>query len=282
MSTTVTSGAPVVGTTVVTTASAARRAHLDVQLAAVAALGHRRVVVWLDEGAAPDLPADVVLAVPPGPRGLRLAAARNAGADRAVADGADLVVFLDADCVPDTELVTRYADAARERPDAVLCGPVTYLPEGVEAGDAGVMRRHRAPHAARPDPAPGILRVASPDEYPLFWSLSFAVTATRWRQGPRFDEAYEGYGGEDTDYAFRLREGGVPLVWVGGADAYHQYHPTSSPPRAHLDDILRNGALFAERWHEWPMLGWLEAFEREGLVRRDGDSWTRAAAPRGR
>ena len=93
---------------------------------------------------------------------------------------------------------------------------------------------------------------------------------------PRFDERYEGYGGEDTDFGFRLRDAGVPLVWVGGAHAYHQYHPTSVPPWQHLDDILRNGRHFAQRWGRWPMTGWLDAFERAGAIRCDGPDWVRA------
>lgn len=278
-------GAGSPGIAVVTLASAGRREHLDVQLAALASSGVTRVVVWLegegpgdtgDTGGTGDLDAETVLAVPPGPGGLRLAAARNAGADRAVADGASLLVFLDADCVPGPDLLSRYSEAAQGESDAVLCGPVTYLPPGVDASSPDELLRHRDPHAARPAPPAGTLLTARDDEYPLFWSLSFAVTASRWAAGPRFDERYEGYGGEDTDFAFALRDAGVPLVWVGGADAYHQHHPVSSPPVDHLADILRNGALFAERWGEWPMTGWLEAFERLGLVSRAADGGWRA------
>jgi hypothetical protein len=37
----------------------------------------------------------------------------------------------------------------------------------------------------------------------------------------------------------------------------------------HLDDILRNAAIFHDRWGWWPMQGWLAAFEARGLVVRD-------------
>jgi GT2 family glycosyltransferase len=277
---------------VVTLASSARRDHLDVQLGALRALGAGgsgaevlRIVVWLEPDPPADLDAEVVLTVPPSSEGeagrLRLAAARNAGADRAVESGAPLIVFLDADCVPGRDLLARYAAAAVWHGEGVLCGPVTYLPEGVAATDPATLARHRSPHPARPAPAAGTAVTARREEYPLFWSLSFAVTAARWARGPRFDERFEGYGGEDTDFAFRLRDDGVPLVWVGGADAYHQYHPTSSPPVQHLDDILRNGRLFAETWGEWPMTGWLEAFEQKGLVRRTKrGGWRRAREER--
>lgn len=81
-----------------------------------------------------------------------------------------------------------------------------------------------------------------------------------------FDEAFTGYGGEDTDFAWNLREHGIDLLWVGGAHAYHQWHPVSSPPWEHLDDILRNAARFRDKWGEWPMQGWLDAFEEQGAI----------------
>ncbi len=115
----------------------------------------------------------------------------------------------------------------------------------------------------------------------LFWSLSFAATPTTWDRCGGFDEAYVGYGGEDTDFGQRARAAGVDLAWVGGADAFHQHHPVSRPPVEHVDDILRNGAVFRARWGWWPMVGWLKEMEGMGLVRRDGDAWVRAGARAG-
>lgn len=269
--------------TVVTLTSTPRLAHVRNQIAALrriaadeTAAGESEltvIVVWVGDDTPPQLDADHVLHVPPGPFGLRLAAARNAGATKAVDSGTNLVVFLDADCVPAPTLLDRYADAANEYPDTVLCGPVTYLEPGVDVTDTATLFAVTKPHSARPAPEPGVVQHATAEEYPLFWSLSFAMTAAAWTEGPSFDEGYQGYGGEDTDFAFALRESGTPMAWVGGAHAYHQHHPTSSPPWQHIDDILRNGERFADRWGTWPMSGWLEAFEKEGAVRRDGDDW---------
>jgi N-acetylglucosaminyl-diphospho-decaprenol L-rhamnosyltransferase len=268
---------PLPARTVVTLTSTPRLDHSRNQIRALRALGNVDiVVVWVGDDSPPEIDANSLLSVPPGPHGLRLAAARNAGADRAIESGADLIVFLDADCVPGPHLLDLYAAAAVANPSAVLCGPVTYLEPGVDVTDADALAAATHPHAARPAPADGEVVQATDAQYPLFWSLSFALTADAWARSPRFDESYEGYGGEDTDFAFALRNSNIPLAWVGGAHAYHQYHPTSKPPWQHLDDILRNGSLFAKRWHEWPMTGWLEAFEEGGAVRRDGTDWVKA------
>ena len=80
-----------------------------------------------------------------------------------------------------------------------------------------------------------------------------------------FDEEYQGYGGEDTDFAFRARAAGVCL-FDNPAMAFHQYHPTYDPPLNHFADIVANAQRFRERWGVWPMEGWLQAFSDQGLL----------------
>jgi len=258
-------------TAVVTMTSAGRLGHVIAQQRMLVRWSPTvaRVIVWLDADPVPEETAfegAVVVRVPPGEQGLRLAEGRNRGAEAARGTGASILVFLDADCVPGPDLVARYETAAGMHDGALLCGPVTYLPEGVGVGDGDGLADVTHPHAARPAPEPGTTVVATDAEYALFWSLSFAVSASTWERLVGFDPTYEGYGGEDTDFAFAARSAGVELVWVGGAHAYHQYHATSSPPWAHLDDILRNGRIFADRWGAWPMEGWLAAFADAGAI----------------
>jgi N-acetylglucosaminyl-diphospho-decaprenol L-rhamnosyltransferase len=207
--------------------------------------------------------------------GLPLAAARNRGVARASALGADVVVLLDVDCLAGRDLVASYAEAAAREPDLVWSGPVTYLGpppmggyplEGLDLVDD--------PHPARPDPGPGrVLRNADPD---LFWSLSFAVSRRAWELTGGFCEDYVGYGGEDTDFGHTVVAAGLAHAWLGAARAYHQWHPVSTPPVEHLDDILRNARLFHARWGRWPMSGWLSTFEERGLVERRHGGWVRA------
>jgi N-acetylglucosaminyl-diphospho-decaprenol L-rhamnosyltransferase len=264
-------------TTVISLCSDARLDHLRNQLSSVhaAAPAADRIVVWLADTPSPVLPGVTVIRVPPAEQGFRLARGRNAGAAAAIAAGADLLVFLDADCVVGPDLLDRYEAAAATHPDAVLCGPVTYLPEELPYAGITDLAAATRPHPARPAPADRETVVAEASQYKLFWSLSFALTAATWQRIGGFHDEYVGYGGEDTDFAFAMRRSGTELAWVGGAHAYHQYHPTSSPPWQHVDDILRNGRLFAERWGEWPMQGWLQQFEGAGAIEwRDG-GWVR-------
>jgi hypothetical protein len=38
------------------------------------------------------------------------------------------------------------------------------------------------------------------------------------------------------------------MRWIGGAHAFHQFHPVSDPPVQHLYDIVRNAEIFHQRW----------------------------------
>lgn len=221
-----------------------------------------------------------VVAVPADGARLPLARARNIGAQTAIAHGADVLVFLDVDCIPSTGLIEAYEHAATDPVTCrdLLCGPVTYLPPPPTGGyDLATLHEARDPHPARPVPADGEV-IRDDSSYELFWSLSFALTPDTWFDIGGFDEVYQGYGAEDTDFARRAQAAGTMLTWVGGAEAYHQHHPVSSPPVEHLTDIVRNANLFHDRWGDWPMRGWLDAFERDGLVRRGMDGAYEVAA----
>lgn len=258
-----------------------RHDHLALQQAALlrsSRLPDRHVIVAMDDAAIEHVGVGTaverqVIHVRRADGHLPLARARNLGAHAAIAAGATVLVFLDVDCLPSEDLVAEYEWAA-EHPTTsrdLLCGPVTYLPPPPPGGyDLDAVPTMGEPHSARPAPAPGQVE-RTRDGYELFWSLSFALTHQTWFDIGGFDEAYVGYGGEDTDFARRAERAGTALAWVGGARAFHQHHPVSKPPIEHLDDIVRNASLFHERWGEWPMTGWLDEFERRGLVRRRAD-----------
>ena len=270
----------------VVTTVAGRHGHLAAQQRSLRAGSRRpdvRIVVSMgDDGVAGLLDdADTLVRVPVPGGDLPLSLARNEGAACALAQGADLLVFLDVDCLAGPELLATYEWASGQdlgTGPAVLSGPVGYLPP-LEAGrtsyDAGTIAATPA-HPARPAPPPGEVTPA-PDAR-LFWSLSFAVTAGDWTRVGGFDEGYTGYGGEDTDFGQRLTAAGGTLWWVGGATAFHQWHPVSSPPVEHLADIVTNANRFHRRWGWFPMGGWLDAFGERGLAVYEDDRWVLTGA----
>ncbi|PRY11727.1 hypothetical protein CLV37_11225 [Kineococcus rhizosphaerae] len=238
----------------------------------------------LVEARAGDRTRTVVVDVPVPPDGeLPLSRARNVAAATALAAGAELLVFLDVDCVPSPGLLRTYRDAAASAPvrsvagPSLLCGAVTYLPPGVRverAADLAGLARAASPHPARPAPAEHEVLAADESQWWLFWSLSFAVSARDWERFGGFCEEYRGYGGEDTDVAATVRSLGGSLFWVGGAEAFHQHHPTTNPPVQHVEAVVRNAGVFHARWGWFPMTGWLDAFAAAGLARYDAATRT--------
>lgn len=197
----------------------------------------------------------------PGDR-LPLAAARNLAAR---VSAGDKLLFLDADCIPSRGLVGALVSALDEI-DALICPETLYLGPKDARGHWRETDLDAAgkPHAVRPFPRSGRRVEPNPG---LFWSLAFGVRRSTFEALGGFDEAFVGYGGEDTDLGFAAERAGVPIVLTGEARAFHQHHPSSDPPVEHLADIVRNAETFRSKWGRWPMEGWLAAFEREGLIR---------------
>jgi glycosyltransferase involved in cell wall biosynthesis len=207
--------------------------------------------------------------------GMPLAAARNAAARAA---SGETLLFLDVDCIPMKALTGSIAALAGDY-DALICAEVLYLgPEDARSDwDEGDLKTRATGHPVRRFPAHGF-RVE--ENAGLFWSLVFAIRRARFSALGGFDEAFTGYGAEDTDFGFRAKQARLPLLFMGGAGAFHQYHAIFDPPLQHLADIVRNARLFYERWKFWPMEDWLAAFERMGLIARAGDTITLLRQPR--
>lgn len=194
--------------------------------------------------------------------GLPLAGARNLAARSATGE---LLLFLDVDCIPMRGLIGAMVKVL-EAQAALVCAQVRYLGPDDARGtwhEADLLGRS-AGHPVRRFPATGVRRV---EEAGLFWSLTFGISRENFLDLGGFDEAFTGYGAEDTDFGFRAREAQLPLLFMGGPGAFHQHHDTFDPPLQHFADILRNAARFRVKWGQWPMEGWLAAFEAAGLIR---------------
>ena len=261
---------------VVVTVVHGRHGHLRRQLEGLdrsEVLPDGHVVVVVDDAGVVELIRETevptwVCPLETGGSALPIAAARNIGARQAISDGAEVIVFLDVDCIPGRRLIQRYVHAAHVLPDALLSGPVAYLDEP-PAGGYDLNALEGAPgHPDRPVPPAEAIEPGA--DHRLFWSLSFAVTARTWHRLGGFCEQYTGYGGEDTDLGQIAAQRGVDHAWVGDAWAYHQFHPVCDPPTGRLADIVRNANVFHDRWGWWPMSDWLESFHARGMVHYGG------------
>ncbi|MGU3362369.1 glycosyltransferase family 2 protein [Methylobacterium sp. M6A4_1b] len=248
-----------------------RLRNLMAGLARQSARPHELVIAWMQPDRVSDLPDPGCpvrhrhVAGEPMP----LAAARNRAAEAATGD---LLVFLDVDCIPSPTVVAAYRRAAAQT-DGLFLGEVLYLPPGLSpeaATDEAALARLGRAHPARPAiPPEGLRREADPGQ---LWGLSFALPARSWHAVGGMDEAYRGYGGEETDLAARLAASGLPTHWVGGARAYHQHHPVHVPPLQHFDAILANAARFRATHGRWCMTYWLGQFRTAGLIAWDDDA----------
>ena len=224
------------------------------------------IVAIMDGGPRYDLPGAEVF---PSSRsrsarpGLRLAAARNRG--RGQGERRRAGVHLDLDCIPAAMLCVDYAQAAAGF-GGLIMGEVMYLPGGATAlgWTFADFDKVAVKHSDRRGPPPQGLEIC--EDYRCFWSLNFAIRRDAFVASGGFDEAYVGYGGEDTDFAKTLSMAGGQIAWLKGALAYHQYHPHHMPPIHHLDSVVRNAELFERKWGYRTMGHWLYAFRLMGLI----------------
>ncbi len=229
------------------------------------------VIGVMDEQPYEDLPAapfPIRQILVPGEE-LPLAEARNAVAREAMGEA---LIFVDVDCIPAPSLIGDYLAGLAAWP-GLLMGEVLYLPKGAvaEAWEFARLAEIGERHSDRRGPPPeGIVAC---NDYRCFWSLNFAISRALFFDVGGFDEAYRGYGGEDTDFGRMLDEAEVPIGWIRGARVYHQYHPHHMPPVHHLDSILRNTEVFRAKWGEHTMNHWLRAFRLLGLIAREGEGW---------
>lgn len=192
---------------------------------------------------------------------LPLAAARNLAAQTATSDR---LVFLDVDCIP-RPCHLKWMNNFLDETGGLVMGEVRYLPKQPldRLQDLKLLEKTAEPHPRRPFVAKGGL--LSTHDYHYFWSLNFGLDRSTFNKIGGFDEQFTGYGGEDTDFAFQARHQRIPFH-LGGAIAYHQYHPSYQPPLQHFDDIIKNAQIFRQKWGKWCMESWLQAFAEAGYI----------------
>jgi len=253
-----------------------RELHLNNLGRSLSASNHpidRWVVIGMDEEPRfaperPGLPIETVNMACPADR-IPLAEARNAAAAHA-ASGSDLLVFLDVDCLAGPDMITAF-DRAMTVDRRLWMGNVGYLPKGTtpsldEPFNFDSLDGLAKQHPLLPKLSAG--QTLTDAAHHRFWSLCFAIHRDDFGRVGGFDESYQGYGGEDTDFAFVIRDAGIDFGFVG-ARALHQHHGVCKPPLNHFDAIVANARRFREKWGVWPMESWLSAFDQMGLIQFD-------------
>jgi chondroitin synthase len=169
--------------------------------------------------------------------GFAVAAARNAGI--AAADG-DIVIFLDADCIPAPMLLQSYVAAMSSGP-AVLIGHRYFVrfdditegrlradlnhlyqvPQIGSDSNFGLVVDRRLPELVTLD--------THPMPFNCLHGCNFAVLGATLKALSGFDPEFDGaWGFEDIEFGYRLFRHGLPFRYVPMAHVFHQDAPQPS------------------------------------------------------
>ncbi|MFS0866285.1 glycosyltransferase [Microbacterium sp. 179-B 1A2 NHS] len=197
-------------------------------LAALAAQDHAPHdldVIVVDDGSTtpPDVPHGVRL-VRQADEGFRLAAARNAGAARATGE---VLVFLDADTVPEPAFIRELVRMPALAPDVVTVGRRRHADLTGVAPSADI----RDAASARELPEPAWLADAYRDSrnlldaddrsYRHLIGAVLACSRVMFDAAGGFDESFTSYGGEDWEWAYRAWLRGAVFAHVPAAVGWH-------------------------------------------------------------
>ncbi len=165
--------------------------------------------------------------------GFGLARARNTGA-RAAAH--DILLFLDADLLPEAGWLVAHARWHHAVPDAVTLGPHAHV--RMDGVDAGAIRARpgtlRKLFAGRREDRPGHrwaerflgttddLTTKADDLFLLVMGGNLGIRRGFYELVGGYDESFTRWGGEDTEFGYRSYTRGGLLVPVRAALAWHQ------------------------------------------------------------
>ena len=190
-------------------------AQLARVLAGLAAQTHPSLdVVVVDDGSAspPAVPAGVRLLRQPD-LGFRAAAARNLGAATSTAD---VLVFLDADTVPEPGFVSALVRHVAACPDVLAVGRRRHADLSGDGRELEEPAWLRDGYAASRD-----LLDADGRSFRFVISAVLACRRSLFEDLGGFDERFVGYGGEDWDLGYRAWNAGAVLVHERDAVAWH-------------------------------------------------------------
>ncbi len=99
----------------------------------------------------------------------------------------------------------------------------------------------------------------------MFWSPGFGIKKKLFLDLGGFDENYSGYGPEDLDFAFTIREKKIDF-YLAKNIAYHYPPEELKKSLDQFDSIVQNSNYFYKKWGEWPMKTELKNFAEKDLI----------------
>jgi GT2 family glycosyltransferase len=161
--------------------------------------------------------------------------ARNLGARTAESD---VVLFVDADCIPGERLIEEHLRWHRKTSNLVVIGNRYHVDEALitnASSDAELSREaQEVPDDGAPDDWRRVfysrnrwLRTGS-DAFRAFVSSNVSVTRSAFEAVGGFSERFKQWGGEDTELGWRLWNDGATFTVAPSATVFHQVGPSES------------------------------------------------------
>jgi glycosyltransferase involved in cell wall biosynthesis len=140
---------------------------------------------------------------------------RNRGLQKAVGQQ---IIFIDGDMVPDDSFIESYIKAWQQFPESVILGSWKPRP------DLKISRWQRY-FLSR-----GRLAMKQGARVPgkYFTSGNFSIPKKIIDTISGFDTSFDGWGGEDTDFGFRLEAADVPIYFIPAAGCKHHHNKSLS------------------------------------------------------
>lgn len=223
--------------------------------------------------------------------------ARNLGARTS---SADLLVFIDGDCLPDPDLISRHAAWHHKADNLVTIGSrhgadtsdlsLEQIADGAaDLKDISFGTKQVSSEQLAPTDFRGVLhrRTAGmrhgEEAYRSLVSSNFAVRRDRFLELGGFCEEFHRWGGEDTELGWRLYMGGLFFVPEDGALCYHQLQEDAWGETGREESKALNAGIIQnkiphpfyrkhQRGHLWevPRVSWIVLPARE---RPFGELW---------
>lgn len=183
--------------------------------------------------------------------GFRAGQARNMGLDRATGD---VVIFIDDDVLVRPDFVDAHVRAHQNAPDAqsVVVGFRHRTDQFV-----GTVPTWEEIVSGERDDRIADLRGAEIHDHPQPWIFVYSCNFSVRRPVPiRFDDRFEGWGIEDTDFGYRLHQAGFGIYAEPSARVLHVEDPAPRDPfrceerelPPSYDTYVRNAVYFMDKF----------------------------------